>query len=64
MLVQGHGVFLGVGMDMPGAVGLIALMIALMVRPLTPRAGRALPIFAAASLFFACGIAVAARLIA
>lgn len=64
LLVQGHGVFLGVGMDMPGAVGPIALMIALMVRPLAPGAGRALPIFAAASLFLACGIAVAARLIA
>ena len=62
LLVQGHGVFLGVGM--PGAVGPIALMIALMVRPLAPGAGRALPIFAAVSLFLACGIAVAARLIA
>jgi len=64
LLVQGHGVFLGVGMDMPGAVGPIALMIAMLVRPLAPRSGRALPIFAAASLALAVAVAVGARLVA
>lgn len=64
LLVLGHGVFLGVGMDMPGAVGPIALMIAMLVRPLAPRSGRALPIFAAAGLTLAVAVAVGARLVA
>lgn len=36
LLVQGHGVFLGVGMDLPGALGLIALLVVLLARPLAP----------------------------
>lgn len=39
LLVQGHGVFLGVGMDMPGALGVIALLIGLLARPLSPTSG-------------------------
>ncbi|MDQ1154709.1 M20/M25/M40 family metallo-hydrolase [Brevundimonas sp. SORGH_AS_0993] len=35
MLGLGHFVFLGVGMDLPGALGLVALLIVLQARPLT-----------------------------
>lgn len=67
LLVQGHGVFLGVGMDMPGALGLIALLVVLMARPLAPksaRGSRLLGVIAAVALIVGCGVALAARAIA
>lgn len=67
LLIQGHGVFLGVGMDMPGALGLIALLVVLMARPLAPTSAggvRVLSLLAAFSLVVGCGVALAARTIA
>jgi len=64
LLAQGHGVFLGVGMDLPGALAVIALLIVVLVRPLAPRVaggGRALAAAGAACLILACGLAVAGR---
>lgn len=36
LMMQGHGVFLGVGMDRPGVLGLIALLVVMLARPLAP----------------------------
>ncbi|MGV9007661.1 MAG: M20/M25/M40 family metallo-hydrolase [Brevundimonas sp.] len=61
----GHAVFLGVGMDLPGALALIGLLTLMLVRPLAPgdRAGRAVLIASAACLVLACGLAVSARIV-
>lgn len=67
LLVQGHGVFLGVGMDLPGALGLIALLIVLSARPLAPTSAsavRALSALAAVALVLGCITGLGARLIA
>ena len=67
LLVQGHGVFLGVGMDLPGALGLIALLVVLTARPLAPVStggARGLSMLAAVCLIAGCGVALAARAIA
>jgi len=67
LLVQGHGVFLGVGMDLPGALGLIALLVVLMARPLAPASlhgVRMLRGLAAVCVVAGCGVGLAARLIA
>ncbi|TFW14647.1 M20/M25/M40 family metallo-hydrolase [Brevundimonas intermedia] len=66
LLVQGHGVFLGVGTDLPGALGLIAVLVVLTARPLAPTsAGEARVIggLASASLLLGCAVALAARFI-
>jgi len=59
----GHFVFLGVGMDLPGALALIGLLALLFLRPLSPPVGtiRPLLIGAAACLILACGFNLAAR---
>jgi hypothetical protein len=67
----GHFVFLGVGMDQPGALGLIALLILALARPLAPTrldaTGAANPAvhtlagLAAAVLILGCGLSMAAR---
>jgi len=59
----GHFVFLGVGMDLPGALALIALLALLFLRPLAPPVGAVRPVLigAAACLLLACGLTVAAR---
>ncbi|MFN7128958.1 MAG: M20/M25/M40 family metallo-hydrolase [Brevundimonas sp.] len=67
----GHFVFLGVGMDQPGALGLIALLILALARPLAPTRldarGMASPAvhtlagLAAAVLILGCGLSMAAR---
>lgn len=60
----GHFVFLGVGMDQPGALGLIAVLIVALARPLAPGAGSArhtLAGLAAAMLILGCGLSLAAR---
>lgn len=66
LLVQGHGVFLGVGMDLPGALGLIALLVVLTVRPLAPTSAgemRVIGGLASASLLLGCAVALAARFV-
>ncbi|WP_312733729.1 M20/M25/M40 family metallo-hydrolase [Brevundimonas sp.] len=64
MLGLGHFVFLGVGMDLPGALGVIALLIVVQARPLGPVGGRAcrvLAVVGAACMVLACGVSLAAR---
>lgn len=62
LLGLGHFVFLGVGMDLPGALGLIALLILAQARPLAPIGiGRTLAVLAAACLILGCGVSLAAR---
>ena len=63
LLGYGHGVFLGIGMDLPGALGLIALLLAMLVRPLAPgpKGARSLAVGAAACLVLACGLSLAGR---
>ena len=66
LLVQGHGVFLGVGMDLPGALGLIALLVVLTVRPLAPTSAgevRVVSLLASAGLLLGCTVALAARFV-
>jgi len=64
LLGYGHGVFLGIGMDLPGALGLIALLLAMLVRPLAPgpTGARGLAIGAAVCLVLACGLSLGGRL--
>lgn len=60
----GHFVFLGVGMDQPGALGLIAVLIVALARPLAPPGSAArhtLAGLAAAALILGCGLSLAAR---
>ncbi len=59
----GHFVFLGVGMDLPGALALIGLLALLFLRPLSPPVGAVRPVLigAAACLILACGLSLAAR---
>ncbi|WP_296174188.1 M28 family peptidase [uncultured Brevundimonas sp.] len=59
----GHFVFLGIGMDLPGALTLIGLLALLFLRPLSPPVGAVRPVLigAAACLILACGLNLAAR---
>ncbi|PZO32081.1 MAG: peptidase M20, partial [Alphaproteobacteria bacterium] len=58
-----HGVFLGIGMDFPGALIVIGLLVVLLARPLAPRGqSRALAAGAAACLILACGLSVSGRI--
>lgn len=63
LLGYGHGVFLGIGMDLPGALGLIALLLAMLVRPLAPerKGARGLAVGAAVCLVLACGLSLSGR---
>lgn len=58
-----HFVFLGVGIDLPGAMALIGLLVLMLVRPLAPTAGmvRAVLVAAVVCLLVACGLSAAAR---
>ncbi|CAL1691046.1 hypothetical protein MMB232_01181 [Brevundimonas subvibrioides] len=57
-----HPVFLGVGMDLPGVLALMALLVLLFARPLAPEHARAtLAAGAAACLILACGVSLTAR---
>lgn len=60
----GHFVFLGVGMDLPGALALIGLLALVFLRPLAPPISAIRPVLigAAACLILACGLNLAARL--
>ncbi|WP_447911082.1 M28 family peptidase [Brevundimonas bullata] len=59
----GHFIFLGIGMDLPGALALIGLLVLLFLRPLSPPVGAIRPVLigAAACLVLACGLSLAAR---
>lgn len=59
----GHFVFLGVGMDLPGAMALIGLLVLMLVRPLAPAPGltRFVLVAAAAGLLIAGGVSAAGR---
>jgi hypothetical protein len=57
-----HPVFLGVGMDIPAVLSLMALFVLLFARPLAPEHARAtLAAGAAACLILACGLSLTAR---
>lgn len=60
---QAHTVFLGIGMDMPGVLVLLGLLVLMLVRPLSPEQGlsRPLLIAAAAALILGAGLSVAAQ---
>ena len=62
----GHFVFLGVGMDLPGALALIALLVLLFARPLGPetRTARLMLFAAAACMIAGVGLNVSAQLLA
>lgn len=63
IMAQAHGVFLGVGMDLPGVLVLLGLLVLMMVRPLSPGQGLARPLLiaAAAALLIGGGLSVAAQ---
>lgn len=65
LISLGHPVFLGVGMDLPGALALLALLAAMLLRPLEPGVGlrRSLLIIAAAILVLGSSAAVAGRFV-
>ena len=57
-----HPVFLGIGMDLPGVLMLMGLLILMLVRPLAPAGlSRALAVAAATCLIVACGLSIGAR---
>ncbi len=66
LLAVGHFVFLGVGMDMPGALALIALLVLLFARPLAPgtRATRLVLFAVAACLIAGVGLNLSALVLA
>nr|WP_303692140.1 M20/M25/M40 family metallo-hydrolase [Brevundimonas naejangsanensis] len=66
LLAIGHFVFLGVGMDLPGALAVVALLVLLFARPLAPgaKAARLVLLAAAACLIAGVGLNVSARLLA
>jgi hypothetical protein len=63
ILAQAHGVFLGVGMDLPGVLVLLGLLVLMLIRPLSPGQGLARPLLvaAAAALLIGGGLSVAAQ---
>jgi hypothetical protein len=63
ILAQAHGVFLGVGIDLPGVLVLLGLLVLMLVRPLSAEQGlaRLLLIAAAAALLIGGGLSVAAQ---
>lgn len=58
-----HTVFLGVGMDLPGVLVLLGLLVLMLVRPLSPEQGMSRPLLiaAAAALILGAGLSVAAQ---
>ena len=60
---QAHTVFLGIGMDLPGVLVLLGLLVLMLVRPLSPEQGltRPLLIAAASALLIGGGLSVAAQ---
>ncbi len=63
LVTLSHPVFLGIGMDLPGVLMLLGLLILMLVRPLVPAdRSRALALAAAACLVVACAASIGARL--
>mgnify|MGYP000321252904 CR=1 FL=1 len=62
---QAHTVFLGIGMDMPGVLVLLGLLVLMLVRPLSPEPGLARPLLIAAGavLLIGAGLSVAAQVV-
>jgi len=60
---QAHTVFLGIGMDLPGVLVLLGLLVLMLVRPLSPEQGLARPLLiaATAALLIGTGLSVAAQ---
>lgn len=56
-----HQVFLGVGMDLPGALALMTVLVLLFLSPLAPKARGTLAAAATACLILACGLSLTAR---
>lgn len=58
-----HPIFLGIGMDLPGVLAVIGLLMLILVRPLSPERGltRVVLVAAAAVLIAGAGLSVAAR---
>lgn len=63
IMAQAHTVFLGIGMDTPGVLVLLGLLVLMLVRPLAPGPAltRPLLIAAAAVLLLGIGLSVAAQ---
>ena len=61
ILTLSHQVFLGVGMDLPGALALMTVLVLLFLRPLAPKASGTLAAAAAVCLILACGLSLTAR---
>lgn len=63
IMAQAHTVFLGIGMDMPGVLVLLGLLVLMLVRPLSPEPGLARPLLIAAAsvLILGAGLSVAAQ---
>ncbi len=62
LVTLAHPTFLGVGMDLPGVLALIALLMLSLARPLAPQGRpRAMAIAATLSLALACGVSLYAR---
>ena len=62
LVTLSHPVFLGIGMDLPGVLILMAVLILMLARPLAPPAlSRHLAGACAACLILACGVSLAAR---
>lgn len=59
LLYAAHPTFLGVGMDLPGVMVLIALLIVMLIRPLAPGRDLARPMMAAAAIALTLGLAIA-----
>ena len=65
IMAQAHGVFLGVGMDLPGVLVLLGLLVLMLIRPLSPEAGLSRPLLvaAAAILILGAGLSIAAQVL-
>lgn len=63
IMAQAHTVFLGIGMDMPGVLVLLGLLVLMLIRPLSPEQGLARPLLvaAAAALILGASLSVAAQ---
>lgn len=61
-LYLAHPVFLGIGMDLPGAVAVLGLMAVMLLRPLAPEdLSKPLALAALIALLLACGVSGAAQ---
>ena len=60
---QAHTVFLGIGMDLPGVLVLLGLLVLMLIRPLSPESGLSRPLLlaAATALILGAGLSVAAQ---